>query len=653
MDRVPLERMVDNPFQVRQVYDEDGIVELANSILQMREARPETSGLIQVPVGRIVLGDFLLDPGKYESVAACLDANPRAVVQLAAGHRRLRAFVWLYNIGEGDEYETLPVEIQALDDQAMADIAWEENMKRKDLSPIEEAEALRQAMESFGWSQAEVGERRGLSQPAVANKLRLLQLPADAQAAIRSGQLGERHGRALLRALGKSRRIYERVAEEIIPLPVDEQTAMKAREIIGDRHIFAISRHNITDPDDRRCWACGGPLGQPASGVIPAIHVDGEYQYFCLACTRAGQGWVPPSTAETENLVERAIQVESNKLDPNDFPLNVEIGSPPRVQAAKCVDCELQEERHWCLDSRCFLEKKKLWYEHLVLRFQEMLRNKFRIEELPEIITGWSGNDHSIYSTTEKAMVDSGHCGPHCSRLRFRYSIYKGIRPVPEMPFIYNCDNTNAKNACIRRYLKSLETAEQQEAAQQAKKAAEVRRKEARALLHRAEVSVARALKAGHEGVWQKLAKTVGEETKEGQSAEVSVGQVAKALLQGERKMDFVDWENEEAMEHFRDAVVDVALRWMGVGLVPSVEDLEEKLRRMSAFLVDVNRGDREITSVMVQGNRDNLAKIVIEISDLSRDGLMKREEFERIIQWVEELGEELEDISREMLVIE
>lgn len=223
MIRIPLDRIRDNPFQTRQTYE---ITELANSILAMAEARPESSGLLQVPVGRIVLPDGgVLDPKEYGGgVMPCLGDEPEAVVQLAAGHRRLRAFERLADV-EGEEYETLPVDIQVLTDQQMADIAWTENQEREDLTPIEEARALQQAMESFDWTQAQVGERWGLSQSAVANLLRLLKLPDDARAAIQSGAITARHGRVLLTALGKSPRIYARAALEILPLPVEEGVA--------------------------------------------------------------------------------------------------------------------------------------------------------------------------------------------------------------------------------------------------------------------------------------------------------------------------------------------------------------------------------------------------------------------------------------------
>ena len=183
--KVRLERIGDNPFQTRQVYDETGIEELAADIRGLRSARAETMGLIQVPLGRLVvfLGEDdgaarVLDPGEFGGVEAALEAMPTAVVELAAGHRRLRAFRHLESIEGGDGfYEMMPVDVGVLSDQAMADIAWSENAKRSDLSAVEEGAAIKRAQEEFGYSLAVVSQRWGLSRSAASNKVRLLELP--------------------------------------------------------------------------------------------------------------------------------------------------------------------------------------------------------------------------------------------------------------------------------------------------------------------------------------------------------------------------------------------------------------------------------------------------------------------------------------------
>lgn len=131
--RIPLDRITDNPYQTRLDYGD--LTDLTASLLKMSPSHPHTSGLIQVPPARLVIDDRILDPADLP----CLDYEPDATVQLAAGHRRLRAFRHLLAAGH-DDYATLPVDIQLLDDTAMADISWEENAPARTSRPSKRRE---------------------------------------------------------------------------------------------------------------------------------------------------------------------------------------------------------------------------------------------------------------------------------------------------------------------------------------------------------------------------------------------------------------------------------------------------------------------------------------------------------------------------------
>jgi len=175
MDYIRLDEIDDNPYQPRQRYE--GIVELADKIAAMRPTLPATKGLIHVPTGRRVNGR----------------------IQLAEGHRRLRAF---RQLAEGDgEYGYFPVNLLALDDQAMDDIAWDENKDRSDLSPVEQARALQRTMESRQLTQEQLARLRQMGRSSISNKLRLLRLPAGVLEAIDQGRISERQGMELLPAL--------------------------------------------------------------------------------------------------------------------------------------------------------------------------------------------------------------------------------------------------------------------------------------------------------------------------------------------------------------------------------------------------------------------------------------------------------------------
>ena len=157
-----LEDISPNPVQPRRHFDEEALRELSDSIRSYGILNPLT---------------VRLRCGKYE---------------LVAGERRLRA-AKLAGLTE------VPCILMDVNMEDAGLLALVENLQRKDLDYLEEAEGLRRLIRMFGLSQEEAARRIGKSQSAVANKLRLLKLPEDVLEALRKNGLSERHGRALLR----------------------------------------------------------------------------------------------------------------------------------------------------------------------------------------------------------------------------------------------------------------------------------------------------------------------------------------------------------------------------------------------------------------------------------------------------------------------
>ena len=151
-----------SPVQPRKRFDDGELQELSESIRSYGILNPLT---------------VRLRCGKYE---------------LVAGERRLRA-AKLAGLKE------VPCLLVDVDMQDAGLLALVENLQRKDLDFLEEAEGLQRLIRMFGMSQEEAARRIGKSQSAVANKLRLLKLPPDVLDALRQNGLSERHGRALLR----------------------------------------------------------------------------------------------------------------------------------------------------------------------------------------------------------------------------------------------------------------------------------------------------------------------------------------------------------------------------------------------------------------------------------------------------------------------
>lgn len=158
---VDINLIVPNPYQPRKEFSDEKLNELAESI--------RLHGIIQP----LLVRDF---QGKY---------------QLIAGERRLRASK-LVGLTE------VPIVIREMTDQTMMEVALVENLQREDLNPIEEAEAYRRLMDDFSMTQEEIAKRVGRSRPAIANTLRLLNLPSVVQSDLAKGTLTMGHARPLL-----------------------------------------------------------------------------------------------------------------------------------------------------------------------------------------------------------------------------------------------------------------------------------------------------------------------------------------------------------------------------------------------------------------------------------------------------------------------
>lgn len=173
IEKIPLTRIEDNPFQPRRTYAD--ISELAEKIKAMKAQLPHTLGLIHIPNARRL---------------------PDGTIQLAEGHRRLRAFMTLEEFDP--DYAVMPLNLIELDDEAMDTVAWDENVDRQDLTPVELARALKKTQDSFGLSVNDLATRRQMGRSSVSNKLRLLKLPEPLLEAIHQGDVSERVGVAYL-----------------------------------------------------------------------------------------------------------------------------------------------------------------------------------------------------------------------------------------------------------------------------------------------------------------------------------------------------------------------------------------------------------------------------------------------------------------------
>mgnify|MGYP000721334260 FL=1 len=158
---VTIDQIEPNPYQPRIEFNDEALMELAQSIRE--------NGLIQPISVRKTENGY----------------------QIIAGERRYRAM-------KMNGMVEVPVVIMDANDIQMAEMALVENIQRENLSAIEEAKSYVDIMRFTGVNQSELALRVGKSQSAIANKIRLLQLDENIQNAVSAHQITERHARALL-----------------------------------------------------------------------------------------------------------------------------------------------------------------------------------------------------------------------------------------------------------------------------------------------------------------------------------------------------------------------------------------------------------------------------------------------------------------------
>lgn len=199
VQEVPLNLIIPNRQQPRFHFDELRLQELAESI--------KAQGILQPIVVSPQAG------GKYEIIA---------------GERRFRA-------SERAGLKTIPVIIKETDEQQRLELAIMENVQRHDLNAIEEAKSYAELEKTFNLTQEEIAKKIGKSRSAVANKMRLLQLPVEIQKALMEGKISEGHAKAIL-ALDnpeKQRALFQLILKQNLTVREVEE---KTKEVNVDAH---------------------------------------------------------------------------------------------------------------------------------------------------------------------------------------------------------------------------------------------------------------------------------------------------------------------------------------------------------------------------------------------------------------------------------
>lgn len=197
--QIPLDRVIPNPYQPRKEFEPEALAELSASIGQYGVLQP-----------------LLVAPG------------PDGNYILIAGERRLRASALA-------GLESVPVIVSEYTTQQIAEIAMIENLQRKDLHYLEEAEGYEQLLQIFHLTQEAMAMRVGKKQSTIANKLRLLRLPVEIRRILHDNRLTERHARVLLKLEDPLRQksVLEKIIKEQLNVRQAEALVVKTLKESG------------------------------------------------------------------------------------------------------------------------------------------------------------------------------------------------------------------------------------------------------------------------------------------------------------------------------------------------------------------------------------------------------------------------------------
>lgn len=209
---VPVTSIIPNPMQPRTIFNQDELIDLADSIKE--------HGVIQPLI---------------------VNEKPDGQYVLIAGERRLRA-------AQMAGLSTVPVISRTADDQELLELALIENIQREDLSPLEAAEAYKSLEENFNLTHEEISKRVGKNRTSVTNTMRLLKLPGEVRKALLDKKITEGHARALLSLPTAQSQIS--AMNHIVSSNLSvRQTEEYVRSLIGEKEIPVKEKKSALSPE--------------------------------------------------------------------------------------------------------------------------------------------------------------------------------------------------------------------------------------------------------------------------------------------------------------------------------------------------------------------------------------------------------------------
>jgi ParB/RepB/Spo0J family partition protein len=338
---VLLDQIDPNPYQPRHTEDAVAVQELADSIVR--------NGLLQTPTARKANGRY----------------------QLAFGHTRLATFRQL--AGVDPQYGLMPLNVQELSDLQMFELAVAENIQRRDLNPIEQAEAMRVYMTTFDKNSVETGAFFNVSPETVRGTVRLNDLAPAAKDALRAGKITVGIARSLLSM------------QKVAPVKAVEQTLQQINREAGNTVPEEVIENTIDQLENVvELWNDNHQNGKP----------------------RAGRGGWPLDMKNFPNkhlppLTEKDAQ-EALGLKNGDFKERFEhLLNPPACTA--CPFYMKVRGSHYCGVKLCYDRKMEAWTA-------QKLEDASRQLKIP-VYQESDGTFQVLESYRDQGLFTKGHAG--------------------------------------------------------------------------------------------------------------------------------------------------------------------------------------------------------------------------------------------------
>jgi ParB/RepB/Spo0J family partition protein len=356
---IPLEQIKPNPYQPRTVEDVAAIAEIAVNIYR--------NGLMQVPSARRVNGHY----------------------ELVFGHTRMAAYKMLAETGvpaadiqPDANFASMPINLHQLNDRQMFEMAVAENIKRRDLNPIEQAQAMKRYMAEFEATSKQAAELFGVNDATVRGKVRLLDLPDEVKAKLSAGTISEGTARDIL-SLQKvaSPDVVQQTVEQIEKGVNDFGQAVLPKEIIEDKIDELDNVQQLTwANDDKKPKTKGGwmlDMKNFPNQYLPVL--SGHVAVQALDCFNDKPAqklvleiaeYLDASTAKDagkEYYEANQSQIEKRmkaleEINPAYSQRLQHLINPPACNT--CPSMTKFSDRHYCGIKACYERKVSAWKRH-------------------------------------------------------------------------------------------------------------------------------------------------------------------------------------------------------------------------------------------------------------------------------------------------